>query len=110
MPGLAITFLVIALIAGIQGFAGIAGAAVGIAKLIFLIFSVLFIRGSSVDFILSRGQYPIIEEFPSIREQRDHENKTTSISGPNQRIDRFSGGSFKPARQRTNLRWSERAG
>jgi uncharacterized membrane protein YtjA (UPF0391 family) len=35
MIGLAVTFLVIALIAAVLGFTGIAGTAVGIAKILF---------------------------------------------------------------------------
>jgi uncharacterized membrane protein YtjA (UPF0391 family) len=43
MLGLAVTFLIIALIAAILGFGGIAGAAVGMAKLVFFIAIVLFL-------------------------------------------------------------------
>jgi len=43
MLGLAVTFLIIALIAAILGFGGIAGAAIGMAKLIFFVAIVLFL-------------------------------------------------------------------
>jgi uncharacterized membrane protein YtjA (UPF0391 family) len=43
MLGLAIAFLVIALIAALFGFGGIATASAGIAKIIFFVFLVLFL-------------------------------------------------------------------
>jgi len=43
MIGLAITFLILAIIAGILGFAGLVLAAAGIAKFLFFIFLVLFL-------------------------------------------------------------------
>jgi len=41
----ALTFLVIALIAGILGFGVVAGTAASIAKILFVVFSVLFVNG-----------------------------------------------------------------
>jgi uncharacterized membrane protein YtjA (UPF0391 family) len=43
MLGLAITFLIIALIAGALGFLALAGVAVEIAKIVFVVFLVLFL-------------------------------------------------------------------
>jgi uncharacterized membrane protein YtjA (UPF0391 family) len=56
MLGMALTFLILALIAGVFGFTTIAGASVGIAKILFFIFLVLTVisfamralRGQSV--------------------------------------------------------------
>ncbi len=43
MLGLALTFLLIALLAGLFGFGLVAGASYGIAKVLFFVFLVLFI-------------------------------------------------------------------
>jgi uncharacterized membrane protein YtjA (UPF0391 family) len=43
MLGLAILFLVIALVAGLFGFGLIAGTALGIAKILFFVFLILFL-------------------------------------------------------------------
>ena len=43
MLGLAITFLILAIIAGVLGFGGIAAASAGIAQILFYIFIALFI-------------------------------------------------------------------
>jgi uncharacterized membrane protein YtjA (UPF0391 family) len=42
MFGLALTFLIVALIAAVFGFGGIAGAAVGFAQIVFIIAIALF--------------------------------------------------------------------
>ncbi len=43
MPGLTIAFLIIAVGAGVAGFTGLAGGPIGVAKIIFAIFSGLFV-------------------------------------------------------------------
>ena len=52
MLGLALTFLIIAIIAGLFGFGFIAGAAAGIAKLLFIVFLIAFV----VSLLLGRGR------------------------------------------------------
>ncbi len=51
MLGLALTFLIIAIIAGILGFGVIAGTAAAIAKVLFIIFLIGFV----VSLIFGRG-------------------------------------------------------
>ena len=52
MLGLALTFLIIAIIAGILGFGFIAGTAALIAKVLFIIFLISFV----VSLIFGRGR------------------------------------------------------
>ena len=57
MLGLAVTFLIIALVAALFGFGGIAGTAVEIAKLIFFVAIVLFAISAVIG--LLRGRSPM---------------------------------------------------
>jgi len=56
MLGLAITFLVIALISAVLGFGGIAAISVEFAKLLFVVFIILFIVAAAAHAL--RGKAP----------------------------------------------------
>lgn len=56
MLGLAITFLIIALISAVLGFGGIAAISVEFAKLLFVVFIILFIVAAAAHAL--RGKAP----------------------------------------------------
>jgi len=58
MFGLAITFLIVALIAAVLGFGGIAGVAIEAAKIVFFIAVILFVVSAVVS--LLRGRSPTV--------------------------------------------------